>query len=180
MNARDKAILRSAMTMAFAGLLTFAATAQPLPSDHVIVPGERIGNAELDPADQGALERNLGEPNETDQRDGMATYRYGADKPDGGLPDELLVVLDLAKDAPFEISTASPLYHTGEGIGVGSAETAVRGALGKPLCEAHDGKGNGIIVYDRIWFQTANDVVSRAAIRKHLSADEFKTGALRC
>jgi len=156
------------------------AVAQPLPSDHLIVPGERIGNAELDPADQGSLQRSLGEPNETDQRGDMATYRYGVSKPDGGLPDELVVMLDLNKDAPFEISTASPDYHTREGLSVGSNSAAIRAALGKPVCEADDGKGNGIIVYDMIWFRTAHDIVTRAAIRKHLSAEDFKTGAAHC
>ena len=156
------------------------AAAQTLSSDHMIVPGERIGNAELDPADQGSLQRNLGEPNQTDQRGDMATYRYGASKPDGGSPDELVVTFDLNKDVPFEISTASPEYHTREGLGVGSAETAIRAALGKPVCEADDGKGNGIIVYDTIWFRTAQGVATRAAIRKHLSPDDFKTGPVHC
>jgi hypothetical protein len=156
------------------------AVAQTLPSDHVIVPGERIGNAELEPADQGALQRNLGEPNQTDQRGDMATYRYGAAKADGGSPDELVVMLDLNKDAPFEIATASPAYHTREGLSVGSAEAAIRAALGQPLCEAGDGKGDGILVYGTIWFRTAQGVVTRAAIRKHLSAEDFKTGTVHC
>lgn len=155
-------------------------TAQPLASDHTIVPGVRIGNAELDPADQGALQRNLGEPNETEQQGNMATYRYGEAKPDGGLPDELVVMLDLRKDAPFEIATASPLYHTRDGLGVGSTDAAVRAALGKPLCEAGRGTGGGILVYDTIWFQTAQGKVTRAAIRAHLSPDDFKRGALHC
>ena len=154
--------------------------AEPLASDHVIVPGERIGNAELEPADQGSLQRNLGEPDETEQRGDRATYRYGAAKPDGGAPDELVVTFDLNKDAPFEIATASPLYHTSEGLGVGSADMAVRAELGRPLCDAGDGQGNGIIVYDGIWFRTAHGKVTRAAIRKHLSPDDFKTGPAHC
>ena len=168
------------LAIAFAGLATFAVTAQPLSSDHVIVPGERIGNAELDPADQGALQRNLGEPNQTSQQGDIATYRYGAPKQDGGSPDELVVMLDLNKDAPFEIATASPAYHTSGGLGVGSTEAAIRAALGPPLCMGDDGKGNGIIVYDTIWFRTTQGTVTRAAIRKHLSADDFKTGAAHC
>ena len=88
--------------------------------------------------------------------------------------------LELGKDAPFEIATASPLYHTRDGLGVGSPDAAVRAALGKPLCEASDGAGNGIIVYDTIWFRTSHNMVARAAIRKQLRADDFKTGAIRC
>ena len=146
----------------------------------MIVPGMRIGNADLDPADQGALQRNLGEPNETDQRDDMATYRYGAPKEDGGPPDELVVILNLNTDAPFEIATASPAYHTRQGLGVGSSDAAIRAALGTPLCMADDGKGDGIIVYDTIWFRTAQGAVTRVAIRKHLSPDDFRTGVAHC
>ena len=139
---------RTILTITFAAfaLAAVEAAAQPLSSDHMIVPGERIGNAELDPADQGALVRNLGEPNETEQRGDIATYRYGVPKPDGGLPDELVVTFNLDKDTPFEIATASPAYHTRDGLGVGSAEAAVRAALGRPLCDASDGKDNGIII----------------------------------
>lgn len=176
---RETAI-RLFLAAVVASLPVADAEAQTLPSDHVIVPGERIGNAELDPADQGSLQRNLGEPNQTDQQGDMATYRYGPPKPDGGAPDELVVTLDLNKDAPFEIATASPAYHTREGLGVGSAEAAIHTALGQPLCEANDGAGNGIVVYDTIWFRTAQSVVTRAAIRKHLSADDFKAGAVHC
>jgi hypothetical protein len=154
-------------------------SAQPLPSDHVIVPGERIGNAELDPADQGSLQRNLGEPNETNQRGDMATYRYGAPKPDGGSPDELVVTLDLNKDAPFEISTASPAYHTRERLGVGSADVAIRATLGQPICEGRNGD-DGIIVYPSIWFRTSHGAATRVFIRKKLSADDFRTGAVHC
>jgi hypothetical protein len=156
-----------------------AATAQPLSSDHVIVPGERIGNAELDPADQGSLVRNLGEPDETEQQGDRATYRYGATGPDGA-PDELIVTFDLSKDAPFEIATASPAYHTRGDLSVGSSDTAIRAALGPPLCAGDDGAGHGIIVYDTIWFRTVQGKVVRVAIRKQLSLDDFKTGAAHC
>jgi hypothetical protein len=170
----------TALAVMFTGLSALIVSAQPLPSDYMIVPGERIGNAELDPADQGALQRSLGEPNQTDQRGDMATYRYGAPKEAGGPPDELVVMLDLNKDAPFEIATASPAYHTRHGLGVGSSDAAIRAALGPPLCAANDGAGNGIIVYGTIWFRTAQGAVTRVAIRKHLSVDDFKTGTLRC
>jgi hypothetical protein len=166
--------------LAILGLSPVPATAQPLSSDHVIVPGERIGNAELDPADQGALQRNLGEPNETEQHDDFATYRYGAPKTDGGSPDELVVILDLNKDAPFEIATASPAYHTRQGLGVGSSDAAIRAALGVPLCMGDDGKDNGIIVYETIWFRTAHGAVTRVAIRKHLRAEDFRSGVAHC
>lgn len=166
--------------MLLAGMSALTATAQPLPSDHLIVPGMRIGNAELEQADQGALQRNLGEPNQTDQRGDMATYRYGTPKPDGGAPDELVVILNLNTDAPFEIATASPDYRTRQGVGVGSSDAAVRTALGPPLCAGDDGKGNGIIVYSTIWFRTAHGSVTRAAIRNHLTADDFRTGVAHC
>ncbi len=101
-------------------------------------------------------------------------------KPDGGPPDELVVILNLNTDAPFEIATASPDYHTRQGLGVGSSAAAIRAALGPPLCRTDDGKGSGIIVYDTIWFRTAQDAVTRVAIRKHLSAGDFRTGAAHC
>ncbi len=170
----------TALATMFIGASALVAAAQPLPSDHLIVPGMRIGNAELAPADQGALQRNLGEPNQTDQRGDMATYRYGAPKADGGAPDELVVMLDLNTDAPFEIATASPDYRTRQDVGVGSSDAAVRAALGPPLCMGDDGKGNGIIVYDTIWFRTAQGIVTRAAIRNHLSADDFRTNTAHC
>ena len=170
---------RAALAIAVVALSAAGLSAQPLPSDHVIVPGERIGNADLDPADQGSLQRNLGEPNETDQHGDMATYRYGVPKPDGGLPDELVVTLDLNKDAPFEIFTASPAYHTREGLGVGSAEAAIRTALGQSVCEGRSGD-DAIIVYPSIWFRTSHGSVARVSIRKHLSPDDFKTGAVHC
>lgn len=178
---RGRMRARILITLALLGFAPpIRATAQPLPSDHLIVPGTRIGNAELAPADQGALQRNLGEPNQTDQRGDMATYRYGAPKADGGAPDELVVMLDLNTDAPFEIATASPDYRTRQDVGVGSSDAAVRAALGPPLCMGDDGKGNGIIVYGTVWFRTARGIVTRIAIRNHLSADDFKTGAMRC
>ncbi|MEO7054376.1 MAG: hypothetical protein ABI191_05335, partial [Rhizomicrobium sp.] len=57
----------------FAGLAAAAiglaiASASALPGDHWIVPGERIGAAVLEQADQGALVRDLGEPDQTVQR----------------------------------------------------------------------------------------------------------------
>ena len=180
MNAPGKSLAYGAVAITLLSLAAINAAAQPLPSDHLIVPGSRIGNAELEPADQGALQRSLGEPNETDQHGDIATYRYGAAKPDGGSPDELVVMLDLNKDTPFEIATASPAYHTREGLGVGSSSAAARAALGKPVCEAEDGKSNGIIVYDKIWFRTAQGIVTRVAIRKHLSPDDFRTGTPHC
>ena len=79
---------------------------------------------------------------------------YGAPE-----PDELVVNFDLAKDAPFEISTASPAYRTAEGLGVGSAATAIRAALGPPLCESGD--GDGPMVYGAIWFLTSHGNVTR-------------------
>jgi hypothetical protein len=171
---------RAVLALGFVALSVHAAVAQPLPSDHRIVPGSRIGNADLAPADQGALERNLGEPNQTDQRGGTATYRYGAPKADGGAPDELVVILNLDTDAPFEIATASPAYRTRQGLGVGSSDTAVRAALGAPLCTGDDGKGKGLIVYDTIWFRTVQGAVTRVAIRTHLSADDFRSGPVHC
>jgi hypothetical protein len=171
---------RALLATAMIGLFAVSAAAQPLPGDHVIVPGSRIGDADLDPADQGSLQRNLGEPNQTSQHGDMATYRYGAPKPDGGSPDELVVMIDLNKDAPFEIATASPAYHTKEGLGVGSTDTAIRTGLGQPLCSGDDGAGNGTIVYGTIWFRTAGGVVTRVSIRKQLSAADFKTGAAHC
>lgn len=176
-----KRVPRMAALMAMlAGMSALTANAQPLPSDHVIVPGTRIGNAELEPADQGALQRNLGEPNQTDQRGDMATYRYGAPKPDGGSPDELVVILNLNTDAPFEIATASPDYHTRQNVGVGSSDAVVRTALGPPLCTGDDGKGNGILVYETIWFRTVQGNVTRAAIRNHITANDFKSGSAHC
>jgi hypothetical protein len=148
--------------------------AQPLPNDHAIVPGVRIGSAELQPADQGALRREVGEPNQTEQREGHEIYRYGAE----ASPNELVVDFDLAKDAPFEISTASPLYRTREGLGVGSKGAAIRAAMGPPLCEG--GEDNGAIAYDSIWFLTARGVVTKVSIREHLSRDDFQTGPLAC
>lgn len=154
--------------------------AQPLPNDHVIVPGVRIGSAELAPADQGALFRQLGEPNQIDRGAGHEIYRYGAPQPDGTSPDELVVDFDLAKDAPFEISTASPLYRTGDGLGVGSTGADIEARLGRPLCEGEDGKGDGVIVYGAIWFLTSRAHVTKVSIRAKLSRDDFQAGPLAC
>lgn len=150
--------------------------AEPLPGDHMIVPGARIGPAELQPADQGALVRELGEPNQTERRGDHDIYRYG----DGASPDELVVDFDLAKDAPFEISTASPLYRTPGGLGVGSSDAAIRAALGQPLCEASDNRGDGRVVYGSIWFLTAQDKVTKVSIREGLNRQDFQTGPLAC
>ncbi len=157
---------------AMIGMSLVEVAAQPLPSDHVIVPGVRIGKAELEPADQGALVRELGEPNQTEQRGDRAYYRYGAPGPDGGSPDELVVTFDLAKDAPFEISTASPAYRTADGLGVGSAGMAVREKLGLPVCANGTETGRGAIVYPAIGFAMSNGKVVRVFIRQRLSASD--------
>jgi hypothetical protein len=156
------------------------AAAQPLPSDHLIVPGVRIGAAELEQADQGALFRALGEPNQTKQRGDRAYYMYGAPE-----PDELVVELDLTKDEPREISTSSAAYRTREGLGVGSAGAAVRAALGPPVCQggdikSGDAKGDGLMVYGSIWFLISHGTVTRVSIRKHLNEADFQTGSVHC
>jgi hypothetical protein len=164
-----------AMLTAVAVTLAIAdSAAQPSPSDHVIVPGVRIGAAELERGDQGALYRQLGEPNETQRRGDHEYYSYGS------TAGELVVDFDLADDAPFEISTASPLYRTRDGLGVGRSDTAVRSALGQPLCQAGDGNGDAALVYDSIWFLTAGGKVTKISIRAHLSAEDFQAGPLRC
>jgi hypothetical protein len=145
--------------------------AQSLAHDRLIVPGERIGAAELAPADQGALTRALGEPDDTRQRGGHATYNFGG---------ALTVDFDLDRDTPFEISTTSPAYRTASGLGVGSSEAAIRVGLGEPLCQGHDASGNGLLVYDSIWFQTLGGIAARVAIRQHLRADDFREGAVHC
>ena len=153
-------------------LMPLAASA--LPGDHLIVPGERIGAAELAPADQGALVRALGEPDQTIQRGDHEFYRYGAPP-----ADALTVEFDLSRDAPFEISTISPLYRTREGLGVGSAASAVRAALGPPLCEGGNENG-GLLVYGAIWFSILKDSVTRVAIRRQSSPADFQTGPVHC
>jgi hypothetical protein len=137
----------------------------------LIVPGIRIGAAELGPADQGALARALGEPDQTEQRNGHAYYMYTG---------QLTVDFDLANDAPFEISTASPAWRTQEGLGVGSTATAIRNALGSPLCAGGDDQSEGVLVYGAIWFQTAHGAVTRIGIRPHLSPSDFQNGPLPC
>lgn len=146
------------------------AIAQALPGDHLIVPGVRIGGAELAPADQGALTRALGEPGRTDRIDGMDYYRYG---------DELVVAFDLAQDQPFEISTTSPLYRTRQGLGVGSTEAAIRAGLGQPLCQGGDGAGNQVIAYDSIWFLLVHGAASEVAIRAQLAPGDIHAIACR-
>ena len=58
-------------------LLPARASAQ-LTSDHMIVPGSRIGGAESAPSHQRALVRQLGEPDRTEQRGGHEYYMYGS------------------------------------------------------------------------------------------------------
>jgi hypothetical protein len=151
------------------------ASAQPLPGDHMIVPGSRIGGAELAPADQGALFRQLGEPDRTEQRGDHEYYMYGAPN-----PDELVVDFDLGKDEPFEISTMSGAYHTPEGLGVGSSQQTVQARLGSPLCAGGDVQGDGLLVYGSIWFLTSRGIVTKVSIRAHMSPDDFKNGAVHC
>ena len=156
-------------------LLGVSAAAQPLPSDHIIVPGSRIGGAELAPADQGALARQLGEPAQTERRGDHEYYMYGSPN-----PDELVVDFDLAKDEPFEISTASADYHTRDGLGVGSSEQAIHARLGTPLCMGGNVQGDGLMVYGSIWFLTSRGTVTKVSIRAHMSPDDFKNGAVHC
>ena len=157
-------------------LLPLSAIAQPLSDDKVIVPGTRIGAAELAPADQGALFRELGEPNRTEREGGHEYYMYGTEVE----PDALIVDFDLVKDEPFEISTTSSAYHTQDGLRVGSAEQTVRAHLGQPICAARNAEGSGVMIYDKVWFLTSNGAVTRIAIRDHLSPDEFRTGPVHC
>jgi hypothetical protein len=156
-------------------LMQAGAAAQPLPGDHMIVPGSRIGEAELAPADQGALVRELGEPNRTEQRGDHEYYMYGSAD-----PGELVVDFDLAKDQPFEVSTASPAYHTKEGLGVGSSASDVQARLGRPLCAAANAQGDGLMVYGSIWFLMSRDAVTKVSIREHMSPDDFKSGTVHC
>ena len=155
---------------ALAGCFALWSGAAQSASDHLIVPGERIGAADLAPADQGALTRALGAPDQIQQRGGHAIYDFG----------ELTVDFDLDRDAPFEISTAAPAYRTRTGLGVGASEEAIRAGLGQPLCQGHDASGNGLLVYDSIWFQTLGGIAARVAIRQHLRADDFREGAAHC
>jgi hypothetical protein len=156
-------------------LLQVSAAAQPLPGDHIIVPGSRIGGAELAPADQGALFRQLGEPNRTEQRGDHEYYMSGSPN-----PDELVVDFDLAKDEPFEISTASTVYHTQDGLRVGSSEQAIRARLGPPLCAGGEAQGDRLMVYGSIWFLMSGGTVVKVSIREHMSPDDFKSGAVHC
>lgn len=150
------------------------AMAQGLPGDHLIVPGVRIGEAELAPGDQGALTRALGAPNRTDRVGGMDYYRYGTDSD----PNELVVAFDLAQDQPFEISTASPGYRTQEGLGVGSSEAALRAGLGPPLCQGGEGTSEKVVAYDSIWFLLSRGIVTKVSIRAHLMPGAL--GAITC
>ena len=156
------------------GLIATSATAQSLPGDRLIVPGSRIGAADLAPADQGALTRVLGEPRATERKDDMDYYRYGA----GDGPDELVVAFDLKQDQPFEISTFSPSYRTREGLGVGSSEERVRAGLGRPICQGRDNADDEVIAYDSIWFLLTRGAVTRVSIRAHLAPGAF--AAIAC
>jgi hypothetical protein len=159
-------------------LLGVSAVAQPLPSDHIIVPGSRIGGAELAPADQGALVRQLGEPAETERRGDREYYRYGT--PGQADPGELVVDFDLVQDEPFEISTTSTAYHTHDGLGVGSSEQAIRASLGPPLCMGGNVQSDGLMVYGSIWFLMSRGTVTKVSIREHMSPGDFKSGAVHC
>jgi hypothetical protein len=169
-----------AAIFAAAAVWLAAASVLAQSGDHLIVPGVRIGAAELEQADQGALVRNLGEPDQTQQRGDKAWYRFGAAHADGAPPDDLVVEFDLATDTPFEISTASPLYRMGNGLGVGSDAAGVRAALGAPLCEGANAEGDGLIVYGQVRFLTSQGHVVRLFIRKNFSAADFQAGPLHC
>jgi hypothetical protein len=175
------------------------ASAQTLPGDKLIVPGVRIGAALLEQADQGALVRDLGEPDETTQRGDHEFYVYREAAPDVPStktssydtpakappppPDPLVALMiefDLTKDAPFEISTASPFYRTRDGLGVGSTAAEIHTALGAPLCQAGTPTGAGLIVYGKVWFSTLQGAVTRVAIRKALSPADFQAAPVHC
>jgi hypothetical protein len=157
------------------GLSPLSASAQSLPGDHLIVPGVRIGAALLEQADQGALVRALGEPDQTSQRGDHEYYRYGAPP-----SDSLTVEFDLAKDAPFEISTASLAYRTRDGVGVGSSVAEVHTALGAPVCEGGTATGAGLIVYGAIWFRVTDGSVTGVAIRKAISPADLRALPIHC
>lgn len=150
--------------------------AELLPSDHRIVPGVRIGSAYLAPADQGALTREVGEPDASDQTGDHAFYRYGQGSP----PDELVVDFDLTRDQPFEISTASPLYQMQEGLGVGAKAAEIRAKLGRPLCQGINDAGDGVIVYPNAWFQMERGAAKKISIRKDISAEDFRDRPIPC
>jgi hypothetical protein len=95
-------------------------------------------------------------------------------------PDELVIDFDLAKDQPFQISTASPAYHTQEGLGVGGSATDVQARLGQPLCASANAQGDGLMVYGSIWFLMARGTVTKVSIREHMSPDDFKSGPVHC
>jgi hypothetical protein len=151
------------------------ATADPLPGDHLIVSGVRIGAAELAPADQGALLRTLGEPARTDRNGDHEYYRYGEE----GV-DQLTIDFDLANDAPFEISTTSSLYRTREGLGVGSGAAAISSQLGKPVCRGANDAGDEVIAYDAVWFRLTGGFVTRVSIRAHLLPGVLGPGSIPC
>jgi phosphohistidine swiveling domain-containing protein len=150
-----------------------AAMGDALPGDLTIVPGVRIGAAELAPADQGALQRDLGQPDQTNRNGDHEYYRYGA--------DELVIDFDLANDAPFEISTTSSLYHTREGgLGVGSNAAVIAATLGKPVCRGANDAGDEVIAYDLIWFLLRQGLVTRVSIRAHVDPGALGAGSIPC
>lgn len=171
-------VLFAICVAALVALLPAIVSAQPLPGDHIIVPGSRIGGAELGQADQGALFRQLGEPAETERRGDREYYMYGS--PGQADPNALVVDFDLAKDEPFEISTASAAYRTRDGLGVGSSEQAIRGRLGPPLCAGSNERGDGLMVYSSIWFLMSHGTVTKVSIREHMNPDDFKSDAVHC
>jgi hypothetical protein len=195
--------VRSVLAIIVAAALAvppLAASAQTLPGDHMIVPGVRIGAALLEQADQGALVRDLGNPDQTTERGDHEFYLYRETPPEVPPPPaseagmslpkpvpraplpafELMIEFDLTKDAPFEISTASPFYRTRDGLGVGSTAAEVHAAMGAPLCEAGAAADAGLIVYGTVWFSTAQGNVTRVAIRKALSPADFATLPVHC
>ncbi len=193
-----KSVLALLLAVAL-GVFPRVASAQTLPGDKIIVPGVRIGGALLEQADQGALVRDLGEPDETTQRGDHEFYVYREAAPDVPStktssydtpakappppPDPLVALMiefDLTHDAPFEISTASPFYRTRDGLGVGSTTAEIHTALGAPLCEAVTPTGAGLIVYGTVWFSTLRGAVTRAAIRKTLSPADLQALPVHC
>jgi hypothetical protein len=170
----NRTVTAAALSLAFLGTAT--AMAEPLTGDHAIVPGVRIGAAELAPADQGALVRELGEPDATDARGDHTFYRYGI----GYAPSELVVDFDVIRDEPFEIFTASPAYRTKDGLGIGSNQAAIRAALGAPLCQGISGAGDGVIVYETIWFRMAHGAAIKVSVRRHLEAEDFRAEPTPC
>lgn len=156
-----KASVVAMLAAAAIGLLPPDGMAQSLSGGGLVVPGERMGPAELQPADQGALGRALGAPDRDEQEGTHEYYRYRVET--GG---ELVVDFDLAEDAPLEISTTSHAYRTREGLGVGSTEGEVRAKLGRPPCEGQAGD-EVFLAYDGIRFLVSGGTVTKISIRPH-------------